>query len=73
MTDITTLPIDELLDDLIESAKDIAFCTIAERHGITTYSGGEVVRRRKANEQIVTTIRAELTRRVLSGQGQEAG
>ena len=64
MLDIKTMPERELRKDLLESNIDISVCESAIRCGVTSYSGGSVEERIKANKYFVTVITAELERRI---------
>ena len=63
MTDITTIPEEELRKDLQDSYADILACESALKLGITSYSGGSVQKRLDANKHFVQVISAELERR----------
>jgi hypothetical protein len=60
---ITTIPTNELLDDLADSQSDIKVCQLALTHRIETYSGGLVQERLDKNRHFVKVITAELERR----------
>jgi len=57
---IEDTPIDELLQDLIDSAKDVAICEIAAANGIKEYI------RLESNNNIIGVISNEIKRRLLS-------
>jgi len=61
--DITTLPIDMLLDDLQDFAVDIRDCKVAAAQGVINYSGGTIDSRIEGNEHCIRVIREELKRR----------
>jgi hypothetical protein len=63
MTDITTIPTEELEKDLQDSIKDISVCSFALAQGITSYSGGSVLERLMDNRGFVNVIEKELKRR----------
>jgi len=63
MNDITTIPTDELEQDLQDSRTDISICEKALTIGIENYSGGSVKERMKANKRFVEVITAELKHR----------
>lgn len=63
MTDITTIPTKELLEDLRESRYDITLCETALKLSIVDYSDGSVQSRLNTNQKIVDMIEAELARR----------
>ena len=63
MEDIKTIPLEKLLDDLIASVKDAAFCMLALENRVTEYSGGSVIERRDINWLITEKIRSEIIRR----------
>lgn len=63
MTDITTIPQEELEKDLADSLTDIRICEFALLQSITSYSGGAVKDRLEKNKYFVKVITAELERR----------
>ena len=63
MLDIKTIPVVELQRDLEESLLDIHYCEVALLVGVTSYSGGAVSERIKANNHFVEVITEELRRR----------
>lgn len=63
MTDITTIPVEELKKDLRDSLYDIAICKTALNFNIVDYSGGSVQDRIDTNQRIADAIEAELARR----------
>jgi len=63
MSDITKIPTEELLKDLMESSADVAICDVCLVNDITTYSGGNVQDRKAANLGFIEKINAELKRR----------
>lgn len=63
MIDITTLPKEELVQDLLDSLSDIETCQLALYNGVSYYSGGSVMERLKKNKYFVRVISAELKRR----------
>ena len=64
MTDIKTIPLNELLDDLVESAADLEVVKIARKTGLTDTMPGELNRRDKGNNHFIRVIRAEIHRRI---------
>jgi hypothetical protein len=58
MTDITKIPLSELLDDLVANAIDFAYCDVVVRDGKFQYE-----QRGKDNQQMIAAIRAEIERR----------
>lgn len=63
MTDITTIPKDELRNDLEDCRNDIALCEMALRLDIVKYPSGNVAERIDCNQRIAKAIEAELARR----------
>jgi hypothetical protein len=66
MTDITTIPIEELQADLATSKEDIAWCRTAIGAGILTYGTAvpeSIPDRLAANLRVIGIIEAELARR----------
>jgi hypothetical protein len=63
MTDITTIPEEQLKSDLLDCIKDIVLCKICLALGIFEYSGGFIQARLTGNEQQAKVIEAELARR----------
>ena len=63
MTDITTIPLAELKNDLVETIIDIAVCRHALGVGVESYSGGSVQDRLEGNMRIRDKIERELLRR----------
>lgn len=63
MTDITTIPTDQLERDLQDSRNDISVCEVALDHNVEMYSGGSVEERLKGNKHFVEVITKELERR----------
>jgi hypothetical protein len=70
MTDITTIPMEELLEDRAASAIDIAVCKRALALGVLEYGkGGSVQERLEGNRMIIEVIDAEIARRKNEVQG----
>ena len=69
MIDIKEFSTQELLDDKAASLVDIRDCQLALLLDIQEYSGGNVRERLEGNQNIVSTIEAELMRR--DGERQE--
>jgi len=64
MTDITTIPLEELEKDLLESNIDLAYAQVAKSIGITEYGNGQKVQRRiDGNIHVIEVINKELARR----------
>ena len=63
MKDITTIPLDELLDDWDESMSDARWCAYALSCDIETFERKSVAERLQANMRIVDAIDQELARR----------
>jgi hypothetical protein len=63
MEDITKIPAEELIDDLIQFVKDAVCCDIAVEAGISI-DGKSVSGRARANKEIAASIKAELLRRL---------
>lgn len=63
MTDITTIPTEELVSDLKDSIADIKTCEFALSRGVDEYNGKSVQYRLDANKHFVKVITAELERR----------
>lgn len=71
MQDISSIPTDELLQDLRDSATDADACLVAMGFGVNTYTddNGEscsVKSRYEGNKQIITMIENELNRREIT-------
>jgi len=60
---ITTIPIEQLENDLQDSRNDISICELALSQDIQMYSGGLVKDRLRDNKRFVEVITAELNRR----------
>jgi hypothetical protein len=63
MTDITTIPTEELVSDLRDSIADIKICEFALSRGVTEYNGKSVQYRIEQNQYFVKVITDELERR----------
>lgn len=61
--EISKIPIQELLNDRLESINDIKVCELALLHGIEKCSGGSVQERLDVNRQYIIKIDEELKRR----------
>lgn len=63
MTDITTIPEEELRNDWEYCRNDNALCRMALRLDIVKYSSENVEERIRTNVKIIIAIEAELARR----------
>lgn len=63
MIDITTIPINILEKDLLESKRNIILCEVALNMGVLSSGGGSIGERLEANKYFVEVITAELERR----------
>jgi hypothetical protein len=70
MSDIHSIPTEELEKDLLDSNIDIGVCETALQLGITSYSGGPIQKRLEANKCFVKVITAELERRKAAPAGE---
>lgn len=66
MSDISQIPLQELLDDKAASLVDIEVCKLALLHNVKEYSNGYSVQSRlDDNQNIVNVIDKELVERIL--------
>lgn len=71
MTDITTIPMEELLADRQASLDDIEICEIARKMGQQYSRGIPLIDRIRDNEKIIRRIDIELRRRKITGRMNE--
>jgi hypothetical protein len=68
--DIKTIPLEELLEDLVESARDAERCGYLPRlMSMTRHEMDYYGYRKEANEKIITKIRTEIGRRIGESNG----